>query len=202
MKISSIDHAFEKLEEADFFLDLLEIVTTANEPLPTQTLILALTTDEIRKTKEIKDRFSVELQVSYLLSAFANACYSAVEFVRRDKVLVESAKRFCTEHPLFYASGPDGGIRTINTHFRVVKASERIVVPPKSPCPFDDEEFDDLILECATPAPNVAIPASSWRTNYYLSDASPQDPISLICSAHHMDLTRFLNECLKMKSDF
>lgn len=196
MKNSAIDHAFEKLDEADFFLSLLTVVTTEHKPLPTPSLTTISPNGGIKK---IKDRFSVESQVAYLLSAFSNACYSAVEFIRRDKELVKAAKIFCAEHPVFYASGPDGGIRTLNTHFKIVKTSTRLDVRRSSPNPFDSEEFDD-IFNNAKLVPIEEVPIRC-RTDYYLSDASPQDSVGLICSVHHMDLTNFLNECRRKKSD-
>jgi len=198
MATPPLDLAFEKLQEADFFLGLLNIASSTHKGLQTPTVI-AITAGGGGVTLH-EDRFPLESQISYLLSAFANGCYSALEIVRRDKDLVSYSKQFCSNHPLFYASGPKGGIRTVNTHFRTIKVNSAADINRESQDPLDelDTFFDEEFVESSI-IETESIPYP-FRLRYYISKNDPQDSIDLVCSSHLMDLNNFLCECRRKKS--
>lgn len=191
MSAVPIENAFEKLNEADFFLGLLQILILEQKSLPTPP-VLAIYPGG---SAIYDDRFSVDDQIAYLLSAFSNACYSVIECVRRDKKFRNLAKIFCEEHPVFYASGPNGGIRTINTHFRTIKPIARTDISRESHDPLDDLP-DEMFRSIDTSDSDFF----SQIRKYYISDRNPQDSISLLCMGHHMDLTVFLNNCRDLKT--
>ncbi|HEY1090796.1 MAG TPA: hypothetical protein VGE47_06885, partial [Burkholderiaceae bacterium] len=115
LKNLQLRRAYDKLEEADFFQDVLSALCHQQELIPVSTVLAHSKGSE---SQSFPDRFTLEEQIAFMLSAFVNACYSVVEHVRREGRLHDLAKKFCSKHPMFYGSGPKGGIRTVTTHFR------------------------------------------------------------------------------------
>jgi len=181
-------NAYDKLEEADFFQDLLSGLCYQQTLVPVSTLVIFSGNEE---SKSYPDRFTLEEQIAFMLSAFVNACYSVVEHVRRERRLHNLAKEFCAKHPDFYGSGPTGGIRTVATHFRPVFPVQAEGVEHITPGPFDlfsDEELEEMgAVFTGEPSP--------FRKKFYLSPEGRQDPLPVLCQGHHMELSRFLGEC-------
>ncbi|WP_411726062.1 hypothetical protein [Methyloglobulus sp.] len=100
-QIENIQNAEEKLQEADYFLELMNKLDRENKPLT--------------------DNRNYEQEFSYLLSAFLKACYSVIQILQHEKGTRVEAKSFEYNHKDFYGSGKNGGLRIKTVHFKLVK---------------------------------------------------------------------------------
>lgn len=172
-----IDNARAKVEEARFFLELMDRVE--DEPTP-------LTSGR-----------AAEDEYVFLLSAFLNACYSAVRMLEREKKLGDLVRSFRNNHPQFYGSATKGGRRAQSVYlqpvvpkldgyipppggkviFRGKGQSQERYVPPK----WNQVNFDELDLGNA----------------FYFETNTPQNPIGDLCAEHLSALNQFIDRCME-----
>lgn len=162
-------NALEKITEATFYLKLMDQLELKKQPLT--------------------DDFDFETEYSYLLSGILNACYSACEFLKQNKLHKDTVKAFVHKHSFFYSSGPNGGLRTISTHFRPVKPSILGYVPPPG---------NNVILrfrEERQPidAHNLTLNFGS-SSSFYLNDNSPQNSLNDLCAQHINELKKLIEQ--------
>jgi len=162
-------NALEKVAEATFYLKLMDQLELKKKPLT--------------------DDFDFQTEYTYLLSGFLNACYSACEFLKQNKSYKEPVKKFVYENSFFYSSGPNGGLRTVSTHFRPVKPSVLGYIPPPA---------NNVILrfrekqESIDPH-NIVLDFDSG-SSFYLDDTAPQNPLNDKCAEHLTCLKKLIEE--------
>lgn len=167
---SFIDNALVKLDEAAFYLALMDKL-------------------ELERAS-FTDTRKPEIEFSYLLSALLNACYSCTEHLIRNRVNHDLIKRFRDSHPNFYKSGSDGGWRTQAVHFRPVNPQHDGYIPPPG---------NNVILrfrEKAKPhKPGEPIKLSFGAGSYYFTDTGPQNSICNLCSQHLSYIQKLIRDC-------
>ena len=168
-----IENARHKVDEARFFLGQMQRTESTRDPLTAQR--------------------SADEEYAYLLSAFLNACYSALAYLKEDKALASDATAFMRSHPDFYRSGADGGWRTRAVHFEPVKPQHDGYVPPPG---------HNVILNFSDPRPpqsghNVVLEFGGPSHYYFESGATPQNTIADLCGVHLMNLTQFVDSLAK-----
>lgn len=95
-----------KLQEAEFFIELLDALEERGEALT-----------------NIDDPC---LEASFLFSAATNALYSAVEMMKHERI---DTKAFRAQHPEVYAVGSKGGERAITVHIAHTEPSSEGSIP-------------------------------------------------------------------------
>lgn len=168
---AATSNARQKLDEAKFYLQLMDRVEMARHPLT--------------ESRDPKTEFF------YLLSAFLNACYSCTEHLKQQKTNVDVVKQFRTKHSDFYASGPNGGWRTRAVLFRNVQPGHDGYIPPPG---------NNVILRFrdvgpAKPQNGGAITLAYGPGNYYFSDDGPQNSICDLCAVHLGQLRELIDSC-------
>lgn len=167
--MSEKQNALEKVAEANFYLKLMDQLELKKQPLT--------------------DNFDYQTEYSYLLSGFLNACYSACEFLKQNKSFKDKVKKFVYDHSFFYGSGPNGGLRTVSTHFRPVKPAKLGYISPPS---------DNVIVrfrekkESIDPH-NVVLNFGS-NSLFYLDETSAQNSINDKYAEHIICLRKFIEE--------
>lgn len=172
--LSVIENAEEKLDEARFFLDLMDRL-------------------EIKRVSYTKNRL-VEVEFSFLLSAFLNACYSCGEQLRRDARYKETILEFRRRYPEFYQHGQDGGWRTKSVHFYPVKPKHDGYIPPP---------LDNIILRQRGDEPyvppdpgSVNFDFSTREGHFYFSNEPYQNSICDLCAIHLHRLRELVDQCV------
>ncbi|MGE6568129.1 hypothetical protein ACQKE9_06175 [Shewanella vesiculosa] len=170
---STVQNAKEKFDEANFYLDLMDIV-------------------EDKRNALTRNR-SVVQEFSYLLSAFLNACYSITEHLKSNASLVSKIKEFRSLHPLFYSSSHDGGLRNKATHLKPVKpALDGYISPPGNNLIFRFRRQSEPYI---APAPGEPISISFSSGSFYFSTESQQNSICDICAVHLGEINKFIEQC-------
>ena len=170
MIVEPEENASTKIDEAKFYLELMDQIEGRRQPLTNE--------------RELSVEFS------YLLSAFLNACYSCTEHLKlrnsnRDRVVT-----FRRAHSEFYASGPNGGWRTKTVHFRNVGPTSDGYHPPPG---------NNVILrfrEKAEPeAPGEPANLSFGPGYFYFSESGQQNSICDLCAVHIPKLQELVWSC-------
>lgn len=190
---ASVAHAWEKLLEVDYFGVLIRYVTTIHAGLlPLRGL------DEVDLfpggSRPHRNR-PVEEELSYLLSAYLNAAYSTIEYLKREPLFRDHCAAFLAQHRAIYGSGPTGGLRTRTVHFNHVKPEfkgrlteqtrdgvhrlQKMLRRMKVPITYVPQSEDD------TPAP----------LQYYIDATEPQDDVAWLSSRHFFELQKLVKEC-------
>lgn len=168
---NAIPNANEKLDEAHFYLSLMDKIETS-------------------RTSFTKDR-GAEQEFSYLLSAFLNACYSTTEYLKQNQKLIEKVKSFRAFHPDFYESSKKGGLRNRATHQSPVKPSHDGYIPPplKNVILRFRREDDPYV------PPKLGEPIAFGPGNFYLSNENPQNSICDLCAIHLGEIKKLIEQC-------
>ncbi|HRD50815.1 MAG TPA: hypothetical protein PL166_14640 [Candidatus Contendobacter sp.] len=120
----------KKLEEAQFFLELLDALDRRRKPL----------THSEDTAKE----------ASYLFAAVLNSFYSAVAIMRDEEGI--DVKTFVGAYPEIYARAKDGGERAKTVHVKHTEAAFSGYIPPKgNEVNFDFRKTPLLIEEAHVP---------------------------------------------------
>jgi len=186
----SIALAKEKLLEADYFGVLLRYVTSTHVGiLP----IAGLEEVDIFPGGSRPHRQRpVEEQLSYLLSAYLNACYSTIEYLKREPTFQDQCRRFLHQHR---ASGPDGGLRTRTVHFKLVKPGYKGHLTERTPDGV--HRLVKMLRRLKVPIRDVASSEAeiAQRTRYYIDDTEPQDDVAWLAAVHYSKLQELIQEC-------
>lgn len=162
------DNAMVKLDEASFYLELMDKAEVERSTLTGR---------------------ETEVEFSYLLSAFLNACYGCIKQLLQDEAHKDAVKAFQKDHPNFYKSSPNGGWRTQSVYFRPVTPSHDGYIPPPG---------HNAILrfrkKWQTHEGNQ-VPLSFGPGAFYFSDESPQNTICDICAMHLPELKSLVQSC-------
>lgn len=167
--MSEKQNALEKVAEATFYLKLMDQLELKKQPLT--------------------DNFDYQTEYSYLLSGLLNACYSACEFLKQNKSFKDTVKTFVYDHSFFYSSGPNGGLRTVSTHFRPVRPSILGYIPP----PGNKVIFRFREKQESIDPHNVVLDFGS-SSSFYLDDTSPQNSLNDKCAEHITCLRKLIEE--------
>lgn len=165
------DNAMVKLDEALFYLELM---------------------DKAEMERSTLTGRETEVEFSYLLSAFLNACYSSLEHLKQDKAnpkTVKAADAFQKRHPTFYKSGQNGGWRVQAVHYRPLTPGHDGYIP---------QPGHNAILrfrEKWQTHQGNQVPLSFGPGAFYFSDESPQNTICDICAMHFHELKSFVQSC-------
>lgn len=167
----AITNAEQKLDEANFYLNLMDRI-------------------ELERSSLTKGR-EASLEYSYLLSAFLNACYSCTEHLKQNKSNVDIVKQFRQRHSDFYASGPTGGWRTQAVHFRPVTPAHDGYIPPPG---------NNAILRFRKSQPYIPPKGDSANLQFgpgrfYFSCNGAQNSICDVCSVQLHDLKNLIGLC-------
>lgn len=120
----------KKLDEAQFFLELLDALDRRRKPLT-------------RSGDTAKE-------ASYLFTAVLNSFYSAIVIMRDEEGV--DVKPFVVAHPEIYARAKDGGERAKTVHFKHAEAAFSGYIPPKgNEVNFDFRKAPLLIEEASVP---------------------------------------------------
>lgn len=157
-----------KLDEATMFLNLMRNTEVTRTPL--------------------LPSCGIDAQFSYLLSAYLNACYSVIAYMKEDGEHKLAAEHFRKQHPDFYANHRDGGWRTQAIHFApVVPKHDGYIPPPGNQVNF---YFGGKIH--TTPRGDAVNFDRSEPGAYYFTTESPQNSICDICTTHLTALRSFV----------
>lgn len=115
----------KKLEEAQFFLELLDALDRRRKPLT-------------RSENTAKE-------ASYLFAAVLNSFYSTVAIMRDEEGI--NVKTFVNEHPEIYARAKDGGERAKTVHVKHTEAAFSGYIPPKGNALNFDLRKTPLLIE-------------------------------------------------------
>lgn len=165
-------HAKQKLDEACFYLRLMDKLEIGRNPLT-----------EGRRAEQ---------EFSYLLSSFLNACYSCGEHLKQNTDSISKVKKFRKEHPEFYESGSDGGWRTIAVHYKPVSPAHDGYFPPPG---------NNVILRFRETKPYIPPKAgepiifSPGPGSFYFSNDSAQNSICDLCAVHIEKLNKLIASC-------
>jgi len=187
----SLSLGLQKLLEVDYFGTLIRYVAECHvglTPLPGHIEI-----DIFPGGSRPHRTRPVEEQLSYLLSAFLNAAYSTVEYLKQEPLFREACNRFVVKHKYLYGSGPNGGLRTRNTHFaHVTPAHKGRLVPVTSN---GAERLFKIARRMKLPVEFVTERSSLDLNKYYIDRTEPQDDIATLSSSHYFELSALISEC-------
>jgi len=167
------DNASAKVEEAHFFLNLMNHVEDSQTP--------------VVQGSTAKDEYV------YFLSAFLGACYSAIEYLKGEAEakpeLKPLVKDFKDKHKEFYAY--EHGWRSKAIHYHPVVPGFEGYIPPRG----DKVNFK---LKKYTPPSGgqVNFDLSKGRRFYFTGEA-PQSPIGNQCEEELAQLEDFIKRCEK-----
>ena len=166
--MSEKQNALDKISEATFYIKLMDHLELSKIPLT--------------------DSFDFQTEYSYLLSGILNACYSACEFLKQNKLYKDVVKDFVYKNQFFYGSGPNGGLRTVSTHFRPVKPTTFGYLPPPA---------NNVILrfrEKSQPIDSHNIVLDFTNSSFYLSNDKPQNSLNDQCAMHINELRNLIKQ--------
>lgn len=172
IKEDVILNARQKVDEASFFLSLMDRVEVSRESI----------SKEYQPVKEF----------TFFLSAYLNACYSSSEHLKQNNILVERVKEFRRQHPEFYKSGPVGAYRTTAVHYKPLEPSydgHRAQPIGKVVLRFRPS---DKISEVKRISP---IKMNFSKGYFYFTGDARQVPIWDICKIHLEKLEVFIDAC-------
>ena len=168
--IESVANATAKLDEAGFYLSLMDRIEMERSSL----------TDDRQPEKEF----------GYLLSAFLNSCYSCIEYLAREKDNEKAVVDFKKSHPDFYKSGSNGGWRTQAVHYRPVTPQHDGYIPPPG---------NNAILrfrEKATPNHvGGRVEIRFGPGSFYFTSNEPQNSICDLCAEHISHIKNLISLC-------
>jgi len=187
----SISLSLQKLLEVDYFGTLIRYVAACHiglTPLPGHSEI-----DIFPRGSRPRRTRAVEEQLSYLLSAFLNAAYSTVEYLKQEPLFREACNRFVVKHKYLYGSGPNGGLRTRNTHFAHVTPAHKGRLVPVTPD--GSERLFKLARRMRVPMEVATERSSPDLDSYYIDRTEPQDDIATLSSNHYFELSTLISDC-------
>lgn len=169
---TTVLNARQKLDEACFYLKLMDKIEIERKPLTSGR--------------------EAEQELSYLLSAFLNACYSCGEHLKQNKGSISKVKECRKKHPEFYESGPDGGWRTTAVHYKPVRpAHDGYFPPPGDNIVFRFRETEPYI----PPKAGEPINFNFGPGSFYFSTNSAQNSICDLCALHIESLKKLIELC-------
>ncbi len=171
----SVSNARTKLDEAKFYLDLMDKI-------------------ELDRTPFTQDR-TPDVEFSYLLSAFLGACYSSIEHLSRQKENEKATVDFKKNNPAFYKSGSEGGWRTQAVHFRPISPQHDGYIPP--PGNNVTMRFREK-AQSTTSGRNISLSFGPGR--FYFTAIGPQDSICNVCARHLTQVDQLINSCAQRLS--
>lgn len=167
--IKAFTNASTKIEEALFYLDLMDRIEQSRK---------ALTRSRC-----------VESEFSFLLSAFLNACYSCTEYLKRGESNKARIRQFRRTHGEIYDPGQTGGWRTRAVHFYPVIPGHDGYIPPPG---------DNVILRFREKThleqTEASINPDFSQGYFYFSSDSPQNSICDLCAQHVKALKKLAEE--------
>jgi hypothetical protein len=162
------DNALAKVDEARYFLALMERIEESQVTLPPE--------------------YTAKQEYTYLLSAFVGACYGVTEYLRHGlKTSRASVKNFREKHKHIYGHGPRGGWRTLTVHFRPVVPDRKGYMPPH-------HGVLHAHLKPFTPLLNGGQVNFKVKDDYYFTDDPSEQPITRQCEDHLAELEKFIKE--------
>lgn len=159
--------AATKLGEAQFFLELLDALDRRKRPLTNES--------------------SAAQEVSYLLSAFLNSLYSALEHAKASSD-VEAIKAYKKSRPDIFEHE---GMRNVTVHEQQVEASHAgYIPPPGNAVNFDFRPIPRLVQEERARADGVNF---NLGPNYYFECGGRLVSVTDLCSTELYELRKFLD---------
>lgn len=156
-----------KLGEARFFLELLDALDKRKRPL---------TNDS-----------SAAQEASYLLSAFLNSLYSALEHAKSSSVAVEAIQEYKRSRPDVLGGK---GIRNLTVHEKQVEPSHAGYIPPHgNAVNFDFRPTPRLVQEERATAKGVVF---NMGPSYYFECGGREVSVTELCSNELYELRKFL----------
>jgi hypothetical protein len=187
-------NAKKKLKEADYFLTLLSSVCMNHRSIISDIPFKIWNKQGVVPNPDLLD------EVSYLFSAFTNACYSIISYFKEDPVTKVMALEFRKKHFICYGNKVTGGYRTRAVHFHPVIPKD---VGWKEHTEQEKKAWDSLdeflgpgeVTELSQ-MPEEMIP------KIYLEKHEPQRAIELLCCDHLMEVMELVNQVeLHIKSN-
>ena len=166
---SIMSNAKLKLQEARFFLELLDTLEQRGD---------SLTTNSTAKD-----------EVSFLLSAILNSFYSVTEHLK-DVIDISKIQDYKKLHPLFYSG--KCGLRNITVHERHVEADHKGYIPPVGKVNLTLRPLPKIISEQNIPG----IVTLRLTPRYYLEVEGRMVLISDLCQEQCFELSKFVDHCI------
>ena len=158
--------AATKLGEAKFFLELLHALDKRKRPLTNES--------------------SAAQEASYLLSAFLNSLYSALEHAKASSD-VDAIKAYKKSRPYIFEYE---GMRNVTVHEQQVEASHAgYIPPPGNAVNFDFRPMPRLVQEEIARADGIDF---NLGPNYYLEYGGRLVSVIDLCSTELYELRKFL----------
>ncbi|GAB3290335.1 hypothetical protein [Parahaliea aestuarii] len=174
----ALNSARAKLNEARFFLALMDRVETERTP--------------------ITNGQTFEQEYTYYLSACLNGCYSAVVCLEDGgKLLKGAARAFKNERPEFYLR--EFGLRSRSVHYGPVRPGTPRYIPPQPGA----VNFNFSVPQASAPQQQGRADFSLYGT-FYFDDEKDFDRTATvrdICSRHIGEIAAFIDQCEKDASE-
>ncbi len=166
--------SLRKLEEARFFLELLDVLGQRHRPLTTGS--------------------TTEKEASYLFAAILNSFYSTIAIMRDEEGI--DVKPFVDAHPEVYARAKDGGERAKTVHIAHTDVAFSGYIPPKLEYPVILRPTPRLIKEWQGVEKHIEKnnipPAILGPSHYMLIEVSDElETVSDFCQRHFALLKAF-----------
>lgn len=180
--METIENALKKLKEADYFAIMISSVCLHHRSLQADIPLKVHS-----KNGEVPPPLLID-EVSFLFSAFLNACYSVLSYLKEDARTKHLFLEFREKHSNFYGSKITGGYRTRAVHFYPVIPKD---VGWKEYLMTEEEEKSwDLLEEVLGPSEiSEQNGALKWgKPKIYLEEYEPQKPIEQVCFDHYLEV--------------
>lgn len=177
-----IENSIKKLKEADYFAILISSVCLHHRSLQAD---IPLKVNS--KNGAVPPPLLVD-EVSFLFSAFLNACYSVLSYLKEDTRTKHLFIEFKNKHSNFYGSKITGGYRTRAVHFHPVVPKD--VGWKEYLMTAEEEKFWDSLEEAFGPAElsDCSGPLEWEKPKIYLEEYEPQKPIDQVCFDHYFEI--------------
>jgi hypothetical protein len=189
-----IGNAKIKVKEADYFYLMMLRICASHESILKNIPARIITNGKEDALPEI------ELEVSYIFSAFLNACYGVIGFLMQDGRTKELAANFKNANKSFYGSGKTGGYRTRTAHFHQVLPK---YIGWKEPIVSEQEnKFWDALEEeegeCEVEEFTIENMPEFLKRKIYLENFEPQKSIDCVCGDHLFEIWNLVGEANRL----
>lgn len=136
------------------------------------------------------DRFEIEEEASFILSAILNGFFSTLELAMDGGAKRTDVKNFKNSHPLFYARANKGGLRNTTVHVKHIKPDHSGYIPPKGDSiNFNFKELPKIVKENQDSEDGINFNMGKY---FYLEINTDHKRIIEIMDKHYDELKQFI----------
>jgi hypothetical protein len=160
----------EKLNEIQFYLEIFHVLES--------------------RSISFTDKFNVEKEASFILSAILNGFFSTLEIAMDGGSKKADVKKFKISHPLFYARSDKGGLRNTTVHVKHIKPDHVGYIPPNGDSiRFNFKKTPKIVKENQESKDGINFNMGKY---FYLKIGKENKRIIELMNKHYIELKQFV----------